>query len=313
MRTPEKFYRALHRIADARIDDVAGAFVRAIQSIQTNVKLSDLEEAVRSRDLRRIARLLGLDDRLPITANSTGPGVAGVVARTQVAAAQATASTMGALVRARLDLVRPETVAFARGEMTAVAPPQVGRARVRSAQLVRRVSNATKSGIREIISESVQGEFDVREAARRIRSIVGLRPDQRETLNRARAKLVAEGRFSQERIDRVAQRLLRQRGILIARTETIKASSAGQTQAWEDARQQGLIDPKFTRVFWIVTPDDRLCPICEMIPSLNPDGVPLGVPFESPVGPVFEPPDPHPSCRCSRALEFREVSERLAA
>jgi len=47
----------------------------------------------------------------------------------------------------------------------------------------------------------------------------------------------------------------------------------------------------------MVTPDDRLCEYCEAVPDMNPDGVPLGGQFQTPLGPV-DGPTLHPQCRC---------------
>lgn len=41
------------------------------------------------------------------------------------------------------------------------------------------------------------------------------------------------------------------------------------------------------------------CEICLSIPDMNPDGVGVDEPFESIDGPMDDPPDPHPACRCS--------------
>jgi hypothetical protein len=56
------------------------------------------------------------------------------------------------------------------------------------------------------------------------------------------------------------------------------------------------------RQYWIVTPDDRLCPICVRIPDMNPDGRAIGDLFMTPEGPVDYPPAPHPDCRCTVGL-----------
>ncbi len=59
-----------------------------------------------------------------------------------------------------------------------------------------------------------------------------------------------------------------------------------------------------------MTPDDRLCPLCELVPDLNPDGVGLDEPFQTAAGPVMYPPA-HPLCRCAVTLHF--LKEAMAA
>ena len=94
----------------------------------------------------------------------------------------------------------------------------------------------------------------------------------------------------------------RYRADMIAANETIKASSAGQDELWRQAVAEGYLDKGRTREIWIPTPDEKTCSICLAIPRMNPDGVPLGGMFQSPVGPVRRPGDPHVRCRCGKSL-----------
>jgi len=56
---------------------------------------------------------------------------------------------------------------------------------------------------------------------------------------------------------RYAQRLLNQRLLNIARTETIAAANEGQRQLWQQAIDRGDLTGRERRA-WITTPDDRL-------------------------------------------------------
>jgi SPP1 gp7 family putative phage head morphogenesis protein len=84
----------------------------------------------------------------------------------------------------------------------------------------------------------------------------------------------------------------------IARTETMRASNQGQQELWAQAEDAGLLTGKEEQE-WIVTPDDRLCPICEPM-----DGVtaPMGGSFRLNTGEVVDGPPAHPNCRCTIAL-----------
>lgn len=83
----------------------------------------------------------------------------------------------------------------------------------------------------------------------------------------------------------------------IARTETMRAANQGQLEAWDQAEEQGLLTGDELKE-WIVTPDDRLCPICEPL-----DGVQVGrdEPFDVD-GEQLDGPPAHPRCRCTTAL-----------
>src|SRR5262249_17573663 len=105
--------------------------------------------------------------------------------------------------------------------------------------------------------------------------------------------------------------LLRDRARTIARTETIDASSAGQRALWDEARRAGYLGDDARR-HWIITPDERLCPACEEMPKLNPDGVPLGEPYQTPDGGEKMGPTLHPRCRCAESLSPGRGAEPAA-
>ena len=99
-----------------------------------------------------------------------------------------------------------------------------------------------------------------------IGQVVGLHSKQAKALALYVASLAATPKLTQQqqeaRAAKLAARLRRQRALTIARTETMRAANMGQQLLWKQAQAQGLIDP--TRVVreWIVTRDDRTCPIC---------------------------------------------------
>ena len=119
-------------------------------------------------------------------------------------------------------------------------------------------------------------------------------------------RTIADGaRLTRAQIDRLvgryAVRQLKYRAEMIDLTETIRAANHGQIEAWRQAQQQGLMS-QAVRQKWIYTKDERTCDVCPKIPGMNPGGVPIGGYFNSPVGPIQAPPDPHPQCRCSLGL-----------
>jgi hypothetical protein len=149
--------------------------------------------------------------------------------------------------------------------------------------------------------------IDVPTMARRIRQSVGLTDRYAvavENFRQGQTRAGVAPGVVERRVEAYTQRLIRARATSIARTETIAAANAGQQAVWADARQAGLVSPDARQV-WIITPDDRLCEICEAIPDQNPDGVPIGQPFQTDEGLVSGPPA-HPGCRCAVGLEFPE-------
>lgn len=103
---------------------------------------------------------------------------------------------------------------------------------------------------------------------------------------------------------RLSDKMLRRRANVIARTETIIAANAGNRELVKQAIEQGFAPRDRMRRFWLVTPDDRTCEdICVPIPDMNPNGVGIDEPYQTPVGPVMTPGETHPACRCSETWE----------
>lgn len=217
-----------------------------------------------------------------------------------------------------------------------IAAEAVAWAEEHAAALVTSVTAETREGLRRAISRAFSEGIAPRESAGIIRQIVGLRPDQvdavlnvRKRLLDAQARATASGRtisvkvpgvprgvritpagLPPERVsailDKYAKRQLRQRALLIARTETIAASNAGQQLQWAQAVRDGLLRGN-EKQRWVVAFDERLCKVCR---ALHGQKVPLGQPFISINGPVVAPPA-HPNCRCSVVLDIPNAGRRL--
>lgn len=177
------------------------------------------------------------------------------------------------------------------------------------ADAVQSITNASQEGLREALKRGFEEGITAQQLARRIRSEVGLTDRDITALENLRANMVDNG-ISQTKADaaaeRYAGRLLRARASLIAQTETMRAANEGQRLAWVDAKAEGLLDPEHRR-YWLVTPDDRLCPRCESVPDDNPEGRAIDEPFDTDVGPLMGPPL-HPRCRCVTVLQIRKLA-----
>ena len=228
----------------------------------------------------------------------------------------------------KFDMFNPESVAF-----------------IQSSEflLVRGINRRTREGLRAIMSASFQDGIPPASSARLIRQTVGLTPKQAEMVINFRRALTGgpgaspsrsvlrrqlrDKRFDptvlraldrgivltaaqrEKMVARFAERLLAFRANNIARTETIRAANAGQQALWNQMIQQRILIPEEMRRVWIVTRDDRLCPICEPIPGLNVGGVGMDENFITPVGELPHPPA-HPQCRCDMALRRVEALGR---
>jgi len=271
----DAWWRALHRIADTLEPDVRNAFLKAVRFVQAKVDVQNIVDALlvsgaTAVSLRALWQALEseLDSALRAPLREAVLGGASVADRRL---------PLGSM---RFDLTNPAAVQAVDSEV---------------ANLVREITLESQTAIRDLVRLSVQGTFDVRQLARQIRGSIGLTSRYATAVERYRQRLVdggmREGRANL-RAQAYADRLLRHRAEAIARTEVIRATSAGQQAVWSDAQREGLLPFDAKRV-WIVTPDDRLCELCA---PMEDQTVGLNEPFHSAdVGAVNYPPL-HPQC-----------------
>lgn len=142
-------------------------------------------------------------------------------------------------------------------------PAAVDWADKHAAETISGISETTRDEIRDLVSEALEGEFDVAELAKEISSLLG---------DDTRAEL-------------------------IARTESMEAANQGQIALWDQAQSDGYLG-KNAQKEWVVGDDDKLCPICQDM-----DGVEVGLDEDFEVdGEDMEGPPAHPNCRCTIAL-----------
>lgn len=289
-------YRALHAIADRLDPKLRNAFLRAVAKLRRSLSGPLVAEALRTGDVGAL-RQLGIWDafQAELKAEALGPMTEAMFQSGQAAIHQLPASVG---VQLRFDLTNPLAVAAINREVR---------------QFLDETVNVTAQGVQAILVEGFRNGIPVPEIARRIRAQIGLHPQYADAVQHYRQGLLDQdvgiGRAN-ALADAYADRLLRLRATTIARTEVIRASSAGQHGLWQTAERQGLLDRTTVKRIWIITPDDRLCPICEDVPRQNPDGVGLEEAFQTDSGPVLYPPV-HPQCRCATGLTnlFPEESE----
>lgn len=134
-----------------------------------------------------------------------------------------------------------------------------------------------------------------------------LSPLQRALRDRRFDASVRRGGLTDEQIDRMVQRYAERyrayRATRLARTETLRAANQGKRAAWNQYLAMTGRARDSVRRFWTTAGDELVCPICLPIPGMNPDGIPIDGKYESPIGPIDAPPDPHPLCRCTERFE----------
>lgn len=177
-------------------------------------------------------------------------------------------------------------------------------ARAASGRLIGGITDATRATVQDVIRRALAGEMTKDEAARLIRNIVGLTDVQAQAVENYRAVLLSGQDLNADQIDqrtgKYADTLLADRAQTIARQEVMTAAREGQEAAWQSAADDGLIDKTHTQKIWIVTDDDRLCPICE---AMDGQQVDLDDDFSSENGSVGAE-GAHVACRCDIGLVF---------
>lgn len=179
-----------------------------------------------------------------------------------------------------------------------------------AARFVTGVSHETRVAIRSVVAAGFRNGLPPRQMAKAILPSIGLTRRQAQAVVKFSAGMRAgtPEATARARVDKYAAKLLKQRSMMIARTEIIKASTEGQLSLWREAQAKGLL-PAGAEKVWITTPDDRLCPVCE---ALDGETVRLGGMFQTELGPVSGPPA-HPNCRCALGIAAKSVGVRSAA
>lgn len=144
-------------------------------------------------------------------------------------------------------------------------PNAVRVAETLAAAAVTGIEEETRRAIRTVIARGLREGVPLRDLAAEILRLVGL--SERDAVAadtywlRMREDGVPDGQAA-DRVQEYVDRLLERRAETIARTEIITASTHGKRLGWQQAADNGYLDPATTRIVWIVTPDDRLCPEC---------------------------------------------------
>lgn len=183
------------------------------------------------------------------------------------------------------------------------------------AQLVTQVSAETRKAIADLTRRAFAEGIPADQIGRMIRPLIGLTSRQTQAVMNARAGWEAAGLTGdalEQRASKYANKLLRQRAEMIARTESIRAANAGQLEAWDEAVTEGLLQPERTKRVWSSAGEGKSLSgigTCDICMNLTGKEAPLDKPFESSdIGLIMHPPA-HPNCRCSTNLKFNDDIE----
>jgi hypothetical protein len=289
--TPSRLeaWQLLHREADRAYPQLRTVWATVFADYRADLDTAAMRAALRSGNLLFVERLIApawrqVSDavRLPLELL-----LRETAQRSAEAVLPATEATLGAQI----------TVQFGR-----VVPEAITAIETYAGAQIQGIGETTLRTVRAVIRSGFEQGRSMTQMMRDLEAFVGLTPRQTDALEALRQRLLDGGTTraqAQAQVDRAARRALQLRVENIARTESLWSAHAGNQALLEEAARQGTLDRERFRRFWLLTPDERLCSrICQPIPSMNPNGVRLDEPFQTPVGSVMFPPA-HPQCRCS--------------
>lgn len=281
---PDAEWRLVHRLANAAYPSVLRHVSRALVAPEDETTWARVIEALQRGDGNTAAENLNLNVMVDQLHTKVSPLLVAVYVRA------------GHLVMRRTARGRVTKATVGIG-FKATNPAAREWAEQQSARMITGVVAETRKAVRAVIGEAFREQITARETATRIRTIVGLTERQALAVEHFREALEEVGiraPVMARRVEFFAARKMRERAEMIARTEIMGASNAGQVEAWRQAREVGAVDPELVKE-WITTPDDRLCPECE---PMDGQQAAVDVAFS---GGVMNPPL-HPSCRCAVGL-----------
>jgi len=265
-------------------EEMRKEIIRAFMALRNEVDLTELAAAFDSGNVNRVLALISEAD----IADSL-EGSRQILKEALVSAGEAAA--------AELSTFLGETIAF-----SLINPNAVEFLETYGGAMVTNITPETMEAIRAALAEAYELGLTPAEAAKRIRDSIGLTAD----MERQRAKLIADmldAGATQSEVDAFiadwTEAKIKWRANNIAQNELATASNQGQEMLWDQAAQEGYIDPKKATREWLTTGSDKVCPLCA---PMNGALTRIGEPWQTQVGPVMTPNEIHVRCQCTEIL-----------
>jgi len=292
----EPEWKAMHRVADKRLPKVTIILGNAFKALKNSIDVDELAKQPIAMMADKIDWSI-FEDKCDALYNELGLILAdsGETAATYLS---------NKLMTKLNDSVKKADIELT-GSFDMRNPAAVSWAQKHTGEMITQVNTNSREGIKQILTDAQAYGGHPYETARQIRQYIGLTDNQMAGVLKKQHELDAEGRPKAQvdaMIDAEVRRRIRARAVTIARTETIAAAAHGQQLHWEDQLRKGYLDKNNMVKAWIVTPDDKLCPICAAMKDEK-----TGIDEEFLFG--GKCPPRHPNCRCSIGLEEKQGSE----
>lgn len=285
-------FDAVHRVADKFYQPLRRLFEQAWTAVQETVDWEEVSTALTQGNLPAVLVLLeqgwaeSADRHLRDQLRTL---------MTQMVKQSAVASQP-----ALTTLLRP-TVAIT---FDAASPLVLDYVRNHSGELIQGIGRETRQAIRAMLVQNMEAGRSWRSLVPEMQQMIGVTVKQADALVARRRLLESQG-MRPAQIDKLIEQKTRQykrlRARTIARHEGMMAASFGAQAQVNELIAQGVLEPSRYKKYYILTNDDRLCPICRETKQLNRDGVGVLEPFQTPNGPHIRPPI-HILCRCAATI-----------
>lgn len=306
----------------------ARAIIEALDTLAATLHVPTVERLLTANDFTRLWRHLALDRLAPalqLTLNRLARVHDRVAARETdgIVNSHAVAKAAPAFLRPGY-VATPDVIALSYNPLDTAT---VAAQNATNASLVSGIGATTEQTAQRVIAQGLANRVPPATIARTLRDTLGttqaeanaiqsyrraLESGNASSLNRALRdprldKMILRGDLSEDQIDRAtaryAERYRAFRATTIARTESLRAANQGRAAAWAQYAQRTGRDGTDIRKFWLTAGDELVCPVCRVIPQWNEFGIPMDALYETPIGALRGPPDPHPRCRCTERYE----------
>lgn len=143
-----------------------------------------------------------------------------------------------------------------------LSPNVVVAIRQLDTKVIQTLSVEIRDTVRAYVENGIRDGKNPRVIARDLRAVIGMSPTQVENAAKYRAKLEAQGKLPEAKIDKAVAAYEKKAVALNAetnaRTATLDAFKQGQKLSWDDAIARGIVDVDTMTKTWVTVGDDRV-------------------------------------------------------
>lgn len=198
------------------------------------------------------------------------------------------------------------TVAQSAVMFDVLSPKVIDAVRQLDSRVIKDLQQDVRDTVRAYVENGLRDGKAPREIARQIRSVIGIAPSQEANAQKYEQKLRDSGDYTDERIERMTatyrRKAVNTNAATIAKTAALDSQKLGNRLSWDEAAQNGLIDPALMERTWLGVMDDRERP--EHV-AMQGQTVAFDAPFSN--GQMI-PGDTEYNCRCIQKFTLKKAA-----